>query len=266
MQEATQNTNSLSGFTASPHGATAQPGSIDLLPPGVTRNAVLQGLLPTERSALERYLEPVRLDAGEVLLDRGSAITHVWFPENVVGVVRLPIDERGTLADVMTLGAETVIGLQAALGGTISQEQVTVRIAGRASRVRVADLQRALFDSPGLQDAFLGHARLVLLQLEQTIVCSRAHSLEERLAGLLLRIQDQAATPEFACTHEQLANMLRVRRAGVTEAAVRMRRKGIIGHGRGRLSIRDRDALLATSCVCYRLIDRPQHRVADQEA
>ena len=218
------------------------------------RSNLLRALSAEDLEALTPLLERIDLVAGQVLQQRERPITHVVLPESAVVVVRLPIDGEGGLADVMTVGCEGVIGVSALLGGDVAYEQSAVRVAGAAQQIEVGALMALLSERPALRRVFEGYARALLLQLSQLTVCARAHSLEERLAGLLLRMHDQAASTEFTCTHEQLAAMLRVRRAGVTEAAVKLRRRGVIGHGRGRLSIKDRDALLGTSCVCYRII------------
>ncbi len=228
-------------------------------PPSIS-NRILNSLTRSEYERLAEHLEPVKLWMGEVLYHPEQPITHVYFPNRgTVSIVSL--FEDGGSVEVGMVGNEGMFGVCAFLGSVTTPQQAVVQLPGDALRMRVGALKRE-FDRGGqLQDMLLRYTQAFITQISQTAACNRAHPVEGRLAKWLLMCQDRAYSKELELTHEFIATMLGVRRAGITEAACQLKDEGAINYRRGQVTIVDRERLEAISCECYPLVKKEFDRL-----
>lgn len=217
-----------------------------------TRNRLLAALPPAEFDRLAPRLEPVALELSRVLFRPEEEISHVYFP--VTAIVSLLTNlEDGTGMEVGLVGREGMVGVSAVLGGS-ETKVATVQGEGEALRLR-ADAVREEFNRGGaLQAQLLRYTHALMTQISQTAVCNVRHNLEGRLARWLLMYHDRRDSDEFSLTHEFIANMLGVRRAGVTEIAVRLQERGFIRYNRGHVTVLDRAGLEQFACECYPVV------------
>lgn len=224
-----------------------------VLPNLSTRNRLL-GALPSEEFAhLQPYLERVRLEPRQMLFERGAAIRHVYFPETaIVSLVRQLSD--GRTVEVGTAGCEGMAGLPLFLGGESSSGCAFVQIPGAALRMDAEVFERVAGDAGCLHRILLRYTQAFLTQVAQTAACNGAHLMEQRCARWLLMTHDRVEGDEFPLTHDFLALMLGVRRAGVTLVMRALQERRLVRHTRGRVEIVDRLGLERTSCECYRVV------------
>ncbi|RON09863.1 Crp/Fnr family transcriptional regulator [Pseudomonas brassicacearum] len=221
----------------------------------------LLAALPAQ--ALERllpYLEPVTLPLGKVLYESGDALRHVYFPTDSI-VSLLYVMENGASAEISVVGNEGLIGIAVFMGGESTPSRAIVQSAGHAFRL------------PGqrLKDEFNRHGEMLLLmlrytqalitQMAQTAVCNRHHSIDQQLCRWLLLSLDRLQDNQLIMTQELIANMLGVRREGVTDAAGKLQRLGVIEYTRGHIKVLDRDALEKLSCECYAVVRKETERL-----
>ena len=218
--------------------------------PRSAANGVLASLPHALRERLQPGLVPVALDLGDVLYDAGEKIRHVYFPcDSIVSLVTLT---QGHLAlEVGLVGREGMVGVPLALGLRISPLRALVQSGGSAMRMDAARFLRELERSARLRACLHRCTRELMAQITRTAACNRFHTVDERLARLLLMTRDRRRSARFHLTHEFLAYTLGVRRVGVTQAASGMQRKKLIAYRRGDISILDPAGLEAASCACY---------------
>jgi CRP-like cAMP-binding protein len=224
--------------------------------PAAQRNTVKNRLLATLPSEeLDRFhsnLHPVTLSSRQVLHAAGAPIEDLYFPEEGLGSV-LTNMANGSTIEVGMIGMEGVIGVSALLGAEVSVQMVLVQIPGTALRMS-ASRCRAIFDhSAAFRAAVLRFTEAILNVSAQTAACNRLHSVEQRCARWLLMASDRIGSKTMPMTHEFLASMLGVRRAGVTTTAGDLQRSGLIRYHPGQLTIIDRDGLESSACECYRI-------------
>jgi CRP-like cAMP-binding protein len=216
-------------------------------------NRLLAALPADEYRDLLAGLEPVELACGEVLHEPGHLIRHVYFPLD--GLVSLLTTVEGHRAlEVGLVGCEGMVGISLALGVDVSSLRAVVQGGGTALRMTAARFRRELCASLALQDAVYRFADATLSQANRNAACHRFHVVEARLARRLLMTGDALRTDEFLLTQAFLADMLGVRRVGVTEAACALQQRGMISYCRGRMRILDRRRLEAAACECYRAV------------
>lgn len=218
-----------------------------------TENQLL-GALPSDiYERLASHFKLVSLPTQEVICEVAEPIDYVYFPHHAVISLLATMDDGATV-EVALVSREGMVGLPVILGDNISSIRAIVQVPGEAMRID-ADIIKAEFARGGfLQNLLLRYVQAVLTEFAQGAACNRIHSLDKRLARWLLKVADRRQSQEFPLTQEFIAQMLGVRRAGVSVAAGILSQSGIISYNRGHISILDRKALEAASCECYRVV------------
>lgn len=198
-------------------------------------------------------LELVHLPAGRLLYDCGQRITHAYFPVTAVVSLML-LMKSGATMEIASVGDEGLVGLPLVMGGDVMPSRAEVRTGGLAYRIKAADLKRDFGDLPLMRTAILLYAQTLLTQVSQSSACNRHHSVSQQLCRWLLLALDRAQSNQLSITHQSIANMLGVRREGVTEATGKLEQAGIIGHVRGKITVLDRPRLEASCCECYGIV------------
>ena len=216
-------------------------------------NHLLAALPPDEFSRLKPSLEPVSLSLGEVIYESGEQLEHIYFPTTAI-ISLLYIMENGATAEIGMAGNDGLVGIALYMGGSTTPSRAVVQSAGNAFRMQ----SRAMNDEFSLGGVFqkilLRYTQSLMTQISQTAVCNRLHSVENQLCRWLLINHDLLRTNKLIMTHDLIANMLGVRREGVSIAAGHLQKKGLIKYVRGTITMLDRDALERTACECYRVV------------
>ncbi|MEH2356263.1 Crp/Fnr family transcriptional regulator [Nostoc sp.] len=216
-------------------------------------NALLATLPSSDYERLIPHLKLVSLPTRQVIYEPGEPITHVYFPQNAV-VSIVTIMEDGSTVEVGIVSNEGMVGIPVILGGNTTTTKAFVQVAGAGMQMD-ADILRTEFNRGGaIQKLLLRYVRAIYTELTQSCACNRLHTLEERLARWLLTVSDRFESDDFPLTQEFIAQMLGVRRSGVTVAASTLSRAGMIRYQRGQINILNRENLEATSCECYQVI------------
>lgn len=216
-------------------------------------NRLLAALSDADLTHWLPALEEVAMPLNMALWDSGQPIQHAYFP--TTGVVGLMYQlQSGGTAEVSMVGNEGVVGVAMFLGGGSSLARAVVVNAGRGFRLRAPVLLLEFAKGGPAMRLLLRYTQSFIVQVAQTAVCNRHHSLEQRLCRLLLSSMDRVARNDLHVTHETMAALLGVRREGVTEAARRLQTAGIIGYQRGEVTVKNRHDLMARSCECYGVI------------
>jgi CRP-like cAMP-binding protein len=225
-----------------------------------TRNHLLAALPAPDYGRLRPHLEPVPLPLGWAVYESGSRMSHVFFPtEGIVSL--LYVMENGASAEIAITGNEGPVGISLFMGGESTPSRAIVQSAGNAYRLR-ADILKREFERGGeLQHLLLRYTQALITQMTQTAVCNRHHTVDQQLCRWLLLSLDRLPTNELIMTQELIANMLGVRREGVTEAAGRLQAAGMIHYQRGKITVLDRPKLELRVCECYAVVKRETDRL-----
>jgi len=216
-------------------------------------NRLLAALPRDVQERIAPHLELVSFALGDVIYESGGHIGYIYFPINAI-ISLLYLMENGSSAEIGVAGNEGVVGIALFMGGNTMPNRAIVQSAGDAFRMKAAVLQEEFARGSELQSLLLRYTQALITQMSQTAVCNRLHALEQQLCRWLLLSIDRLETDELVMTQELIANMLGVRREGVTLAAHRLQDNGLISYVRGRIKILDRPGLEATVCECYRVV------------
>ena len=223
-------------------------------------NRLLAALPAEVRTRILPALEPVSMALGEVLYESGDALRHVYFPIDCI-VSLLYVMEDGASAEIAVVGNEGLIGVAIFMGGQSTPSRALVQSAGTAFRLPARQLM-AEFDRHGeLLQLLLRYTQALITQMAQTAVCNRHHAIDQQLCRWLLLSLDRLPGNEVVMTQELIADMLGVRRSGVTESARNLQKLGVIEYSRGRITVLDRPRLEQLCCECYAVVRRETERL-----
>lgn len=229
-------------------------------PQGKPLNHLLRNLPAEEARKLAPHLETIQLDLHDEIYASESEIADVYFPETVmISLVTEMAD--GTTVEMGVVGRYGMTGLAAFLGSRTVPSAAFVQIAGEALRMTLPQFRRLVTPTTRLYARLMLYTQAFLVQSGQAAACNALHTLQQRCARWLLTVADQIGTSKFQLTQEFLAQMLGVRRAGVTTAEGALRKRGLIAIARGTISIQDRAGLEKATCECYRIIRKESERL-----
>lgn len=223
------------------------------------RNHLLASLPDAEWERWRTELEWVSLSLGQVVYESGGPQTHVYFPTSSI-VSLLYVMENGASAEIAVVGHEGVVGISLFMGGESTPNRAVVQSAGQGYRLRSVVIKQEFKRAPVLH-LLLRYTQALITQMAQTAVCNRHHSLDQQLCRWLLLSLDRLNSNELVMTQELIANMLGVRREGVTESALKLQAAGCIRYSRGRITVLDRPSLEQRTCECYSVVKKEYDRL-----
>jgi CRP-like cAMP-binding protein len=221
---------------------------------------LLSALPEADWERLAPQLEPIELPLGAVLYESGMSMGHVYFPTTAI-VSLLYVLENGSSAEIAVVGRDGVVGISIFMGGGTTPSRAVVQSAGWGYRLRAPLILEAFNRAGPVMHLLLRYTQALITQMAQTAVCNRHHVLEQQLCRWLLLSLDRLRGQELVMTQELIANMLGVRREGVTEAAQRLQRLGLIRYSRGHIQVLDRPGLEQRVCECYEAVKREYERL-----
>jgi CRP-like cAMP-binding protein len=228
--------------------------------PDTRQNQLLAALPAAEWQRWLPQLEVVEMPLGTVLYESGATLKHVYFPTTAI-VSLLYVMENGASAEIAVVGNEGVVGVSLFMGGGSTPSRAVVQSAGHGFRLNALAMKEE-FDRAGpVLHLLLRYTQALITQMAQTAVCNRHHSLDQQLCRWLLLSLDRLQGLDLVMTQELIANMLGVRREGVTESALKLQKAGLIRYARGHISVLDRQGLEARSCECYAVVKKEYDRL-----
>jgi len=229
-------------------------------PDNPRQNQLLAHLPDAEWQRWQPQLELVALPLGKVLYESGAPLPFVYFPTSAI-VSLLYVLENGSSAEIAVVGLEGVVGISIFMGGGSTPSRAVVQSAGMGYRLRADAIKGEFERSTPVMHLMLRYTQALITQMSQTAVCNRHHSLDQQLCRWLLLSLDRLPGNELVMTQELIANMLGVRREGVTEAALKLQASGLIRYARGHISVLDRAGLEHRTCECYRVVKKEYDRL-----
>jgi len=223
-------------------------------------NHLLAALPDTEWARWQPQLEWVAMPLGQVLYESGRTLSHVYFPTTAI-VSLLYVMENGASAEIAVVGREGVVGISLFMGGESTPSRAVVQSAGEGWRLRASAIKDEFNRSHPVMHLLLRYTQALITQMSQTAVCNRHHSLDQQLCRWLLLSLDRLPGSDLLMTQELIANMLGVRREGVTEAALKLQKMGLIRYARGHITVLDRPGLAARTCECYEVVKKEYDRL-----
>jgi CRP-like cAMP-binding protein len=224
------------------------------------RNQLLAALPAAEWARWQPHLELVSMPLGRALYESGGKLGHVYFPTTAI-VSLLYVMEDGASAEIAVVGHEGVVGVSLFMGGESTTSRAVVQSAGHGFRLRSSIMMQEFNRAGPVMHLLLRYTQALITQMAQTAVCNRHHSLDQQLCRWLLLSLDRLETRELVMTQELIANMLGVRREGVTEAAGNLQADGLITYRRGHITVVDRPGLERRTCECYAVVRREYERL-----
>jgi len=241
--------------------APASPGTDSMTStPTPTQNHLLAALPKKVLDRLLPDLELVPMPLGKVVCESGDTMRHVYFPTDSI-VSLLYVMENGASAEISVVGNEGIVGIALFMGGESTPSRAIVQSAGSAYRLAGQRMKDEFFRHGEMQNLMLRYTQALITQMAQTAVCNRHHTIDQQLCRWLLLSLDRLTGSELTMTQELIANMLGVRREGVTEAASKLQKLGVINYVRGRITVLDRHRLEGLSCECYAVVKRETDRL-----
>jgi CRP-like cAMP-binding protein len=223
-------------------------------------NHLLAALTTDEGARVFPHLRLVSMPLGKVLYESGDALEYVYFPTDSI-VSLLYVLESGASAEISVVGNEGLIGIALFMGGGTTPSRAIVQSAGHAYRLPGQWLKDEFHRNGGLQLLLLRYTQALITQMAQTAVCNRHHSVDQQLCRWLLLSLDRLKSNRLVMTQELIANMLGVRREGVTDAAGKLQKLGAIKYSRGQITVLDRPQLEQLCCECYAVVKRETDRI-----
>ena len=227
--------------------------------PDPKRNHLLAALPPEEWKRWLPQLEPVDLLLGQVIYESGGSLNHVYFPTTAI-VSLLYVMEDGASAEIAVVGNEGLVGISLFMGSVSTPNRAVVQSAGKGFRLPASVLQDEFKLAP-VMHLLLRYTAALMTQMAQTAVCNRHHSLDQQLCRWLLLSLDRLHGSELVMTQELIANMLGVRREGVTEGALKLQKAKLISYARGHITVLDRAGLEKRCCECYAVVKKEYDRL-----
>ena len=223
-------------------------------------NHLISALADMDFARWKPFLEPVNLPLGEVVYESGSTMTHAYFPTTAI-VSLLYVLQDGASAEIAVVGNEGMVGVVLFMGGESTPSRAVVQSAGKGYRVK-GQFVKSEFDKSGpVLHLLLRYTQALITQMAQTAVCNRHHSLDQQLCRWLLLSLDRLNGNELIMTQELIANMLGVRREGVTEGALKLQEAKLIKYARGHITVLNRKGLEARTCECYSVVKKEYQRL-----
>ena len=223
-------------------------------------NRLLAALPDPEFARWTPFLEPVELPLGKVLYESGVRLSYVYFPTTAI-VSLLYVMTDGASAEIAVVGYEGIVGISLFMGGESTINRAVVQSAGRGFRLRASVLLQEFNRSGPVLHLLLRYTQALITQMAQTAVCNRHHTLDQQLCRWLLLSLDRLDGNSLVMTQQLIANMLGVRREGVTDAAGALQKSGLIRYQRGHITVVDRDGLERRTCECYRVVKQEYDRL-----
>jgi CRP-like cAMP-binding protein len=239
--------------------ARARP-LLTLVEPEAIKNHLFSALPFDVRERWLPLLEVVELPLGLVLYESGSLLSHAYFPTTAI-VSLLYVMEDGASAEIAVVGNEGVVGVSLFMGGESTPSRAVVQSAGYGLRLTSEAIKAEFANSPPVMQLLLRYTQALITQMAQTAVCNRHHTVDKQLCRWLLLSLDRLQSNELTMTQELIANMLGVRREGVTEAALKLQQAGLIAYSRGHISVLDRPGLELRTCECYGVVKKEYDRL-----
>jgi CRP-like cAMP-binding protein len=228
--------------------------------PNPELNSILRCLPVEARERLFPHLELVKLPLGTVLYESGARMRHIYFPTDAL-VSLLYVLEDGASAEIAVCGNDGAVGVSLFMGGETTTSRAVVQSAGTAYRLSGARLKREFYRHGDLMVLLLKYTQALITQMAQTAVCNRHHSVDQQLCRWLLLSLDRLESNELVMTHELIASMLGVRREGVTAAAGKLQKRGVLRYTRGPITVLNRPRLEELCCECYSVVKKESERL-----
>src|SRR5678816_3152821 len=238
---------------AAGHPRSQYPEDAMALQPEPRKNRLLSALPDGEWQRWLPQLEAVEMPLGQVLYESGSTLSHVYFPTSSI-VSLLYVMENGASAEIAVVGNEGIVGISLFMGGESTPSRAVVQSAGHGYRLNAQTMKDEFNRAGPVLHLLLRYTQALITQMAQTAVCNRHHSLDQQLCRWLLLSLDRLQGNDLMMTQELIANMLGVRREGVTEAALKLQKLGLIHYARGHISVLDRHGLEQRACECYAVV------------
>ena len=224
------------------------------------KNRLLAALPEAEWQRWLPQLELVEMPLGEVLYESGGTLSHVYFPTTAI-VSLLYVMENGASAEIAVVGNEGLVGVSLFMGGESTPSRAVVQSAGQGIRLEARSMKNEFNRAGPTLHLLLRYTQALITQMAQTAVCNRHHSVDQQLCRWLLLSLDRLEGDELVMTQELIANMLGVRREGVTESALSLQQAGLIRYARGRITVLDREGLEKRTCECYAVVKKEYDRL-----
>lgn len=217
------------------------------------KNQLLAALPATEYDHIHKLLEFVSLDQGDVLWEAEEQNSYVYFPTTAM-ICLLYETESGQSIEVGIIGRQGLVGVSTFMGDAVLSNRVVVQRSGEAYRMKGTDVMTVFSESGDFQDILMCFTQSLITQISQTAICNRLHSVDQQLCRWLLINHDHQQTTTFLMTHDQISNLLGVRRESVSLASAHLQNAGLIECSRGKIKLIDRKGIEATACECYQVV------------